>query len=96
MMITTSEPTAVVIDIGDTVDVVLIPGGLAARLSETVPAAVLARAQRLVALLIARLGAEAAVPVIDAWITHTPSVLSSFPDEVFEDLVSGRIGAIRG
>lgn len=88
-------PTPVVIEIDDTVDVVSVPEHLAARAAELVGADALPGVLQLIALLIARLG-DHAEPAICAWMEFTPSVLTNFPAALLDELVTGRIGTLRG
>lgn len=80
-----------VIEIDDTVDVVLVPADLAARAADLVPGEALPQLLELVALLIARLG-EHAAPAIRAWMDYTPSVLTDFPPALRDELVNGYAG----
>jgi hypothetical protein len=92
---TALDPTAVVIEIDDTVDVVPVPEHLATRAAELVGADALPGVLQLIALLIARLG-DHAEPAIRAWMEYTPSVLTNFPAPLLDELVTGRIGPLKG
>ena len=85
------EPLPVVIEIDDTVDVVLVPADLAARARAVAPHEE-ARLLQLLALLLARLGAETAIPAVTGWLDHSPEALLAFPEPVRAALVSGTIG----
>jgi hypothetical protein len=91
----THQPTQVVIDIDDTLDVVEIPPELSRRAAEMVPEGDLPRVLQLIGLLIARLGRDSAVPVIQSWMAHTPTVLTDFPEALREELVTGSIAPLR-
>lgn len=94
-MTMTLPATPVVFEIDDMVDVAEVPAELAARAAAMVPAAELPAVLELIALLIERLGADSAIPVIHSWMTYTPSVLTSFPAPLRQELVAGTIAPLR-
>jgi hypothetical protein len=83
-------PTPVVIDIDDSVDVVLVPADIATRAGTLVPGTYLPDAMQTLALLIARLGSATARPAIHLWL-DSPGFLQSFPQTLRDDLISGAI-----
>jgi hypothetical protein len=86
------QPLPVVIEIDDTVDVILVPSELAMRARSAAPAAEQRPVLEVIALLLARLGSETAVPAIHDWLDRDPQRLTSFPEPLRSALVSGEIG----
>ena len=83
----------IVIDIDDTVEVVLVPAELASRARAATPPAEQRRMLQLIGLLFARLGAEIARPLVETWLTRSPQALLAFPDPLRRALVDGTIAS---
>ena len=86
------SPIPIVIDIDDTVDVVLLPAELVTQVCASAPASEQRRALQMIGLLFARLGAEIARPLVETWLTRSPHALIAFPDPLRTALVDGTIG----
>ncbi len=88
----------VVVDIDDDVDAIIVPGAVAALVEHVYDAPERDAVYQAVALLIARLGSDAAVPTLRRWIEADPATLRDFPPETLRQLASDpeAIGPILG
>jgi hypothetical protein len=86
-----TAPVPVVIDLEDDVDVILLPAELAAKARACAPGFGEARLLGTIALLIARLGAETALPAIAACLEDDPGVLIDFPERLRSALADGTL-----
>ncbi len=84
-----SEAVPIVIDIGDDVDVVLLPAVLVEAVHAAAAEADRPHLRQLIALLFARLGEEAAMPAALAWLETTPEALTDFPESLRAALADG-------
>jgi hypothetical protein len=78
----------VVVDLGDGVDAITVPGDVIARLEHAYAEAERAAVFQVIALLIARLGSDTAVPTVHRWIDADPGILRDFPPETLRRLAS--------
>lgn len=76
----------VVVDIGDDVDAVLVPGDIIGRVRAAYQPMERQAVLEIVALLIARLSTEEAVPLVRGWIEKQPDALRHFPASLLETL----------
>jgi hypothetical protein len=83
----------VVIEIDDSVDVIELPIELATRAQTLTVESDVPRLLEVMALLVARLGPDVALPVLDDWMNKSPGHLADFPPELRHDLITGAIGA---
>lgn len=97
------QDRVVVVDIDDDdVDAITVPGDVAALVDHAYDAAERDSVFQVIALLIARLGIDTAMPSIRRWIEADPGILRDFPSETLRQLASdpeaigpifGRLGA---
>ncbi len=92
------QDRVVVVDIDDDVDAITVPGDAAALVEHTYEAAEHDAVFQVVALLIARLGIDTAVPTVRRWIGADPGILRDFPPETLRQLASDpeALGGPRG
>lgn len=86
-----AEPTPVVLDVDDDVEVVLLPASLVAKARAVAPAAEQRRLLQTMALLVVRLGADAALPALAEWLDRDPAMLAAFPERIRSALVAGSL-----
>ena len=86
-----TAPVPVVIDMADDVDVILLPAELAEKARACSTGFGEARLLGTIALLIARLGAETALPAIYACFEDDPRVLIDFPERIRTALADGTL-----
>ena len=81
------RPVVIDLDDGD-VDAILVPGDVVARVVHAYEPAEHDAIYRVIALLIARLGSDTAVPVVRRWIDAEPAFLRDFPAETLRQLAT--------
>lgn len=88
----------VVVDLEDDVDAITVPGDVVARVEHTYAEAERDAVYLVIALLMARLGGDTAVPIVLRWIEAEPGILQDFPPETLRQLASDpdAIGPILG
>jgi hypothetical protein len=77
---------AVVIDIDADVEAVAVPGSIIALIETAFPADHHDRVRQIVALLIARLGPDTAVPEIRGWLASRPAIFDDVSDDLLDIL----------